>query len=125
MHNDIKKLQRIMRQANYLNPQSPANGNKSFALREAWKIQHLRDHLDDGVVVFKYRKVDGSIRLAVGTRNVKFFVPEDCIPKGGQNENVENFRVVPYYDLQAQGWRSFRIDQLVDVCITYLPNYLG
>ena len=36
MPNDLKKLKRIMRQANYLTNQSPANGNKAYAMRVAW-----------------------------------------------------------------------------------------
>ena len=80
MPNDINKLKRIMRQANYLTNQSPANGNKAYAMRVAWEIEKIREYLRSGLVSFSYAKVNGDCRTALGTTN-PLLIPAAAIPK--------------------------------------------
>lgn len=74
-------------------------------------IQELRQGLHEGVVHFKYEKVDGTIREANGTLN-GFNIPEEQYPKGtAKNINPD---VQRYYDVDKQEWRSFWINKLVE-----------
>ena len=69
--------------------------------------------LSKGIVTFTYRKVDGTIRNAVGTRNLDMlhtayglFVPT---PKTGRNNPTA------YYDINKEDWRSFKAENVLAI----------
>ena len=113
MPNDIKKLKSIMRRANMLTNQRPANGNRSYAMRVAHKIENILTDLRNGYVHFTYVKIDGSHRVALGTLN-PMLIPANKTPKAEKTErDIEredyNLRhcLIPYYDLDKDEWRAF------------------
>ena len=112
MPNDIKKLRRLMRRANYLKNEHPANGNMAFALRSAWWYESFRDAMNNGMARFVYRKADGTTRIALGTRSAAL-IPADKLPKGdmsdGTAEMEDNIKAFPYFDLEKMEWRSFNV----------------
>lgn len=116
MPNDINKLKRIMRTANYIRKEHPANGNMAFALRSAWWFEYLRDDLSNGFARFTYYKKDGSTRTALGTRSDSL-IPIDKLPKCPQNVDKwrERFKDFPYFDLEKNEWRSFSILNFVSL----------
>ena len=121
MANDIAKLRRIMRQANMLTNQSPANGNRSYALRVSHKIEDIRTDLRNGYVHFTYVKADGSYRVALGTLS-PLLIPADKQPKPEKTEqdialqeNRDRLGLISYYDLNKDGWRSFYFYSLVEI----------
>jgi hypothetical protein len=76
------------------------------ALAFAWNVVKLQFRLcTQAVVNFTYKKVDGTIREAVGTTET---VPT---PKGGFRK--PNFGILNYFDLQQQDWRCCRIENLI------------
>lgn len=69
--------------------------------------------LSKGIVTFTYRKVDGTIRNAVGTRNLGMlrtaygiFVPS---PKTGRDNPTS------YYDINKEDWRSFKAENVLAI----------
>ena len=69
--------------------------------------------LNKGIVKFTYRKVDGTIRNAVGTRNLDaarmafgIYIPT---PKSGRNNPTA------YYDLEKEDWRSFKAENVLSI----------
>jgi hypothetical protein len=80
---------------------------------------NIIDLLRSDTVQFTFIKADGSERIAVGTRNMNL-IPEDKRPTG-MTENKANDieegkdRVVTYYDLDANGWRSFKLNSVKKV----------
>ena len=63
----------------------------------------LREILNSGVARFQFRKKDGSIRNALGTRNV------DLIPKNEYVKHVEDInekKSVVFWDLEECSFRS-------------------
>ncbi len=80
----------------------------SDALKLAWKKIQIVKSLKAGVFSFKYKKVDGSIRDAKGTLCNEYFVYES---KG--SESAINYGIVKYYDLDAQAFRSFKIENYI------------
>ena len=114
MPNDINKLRRIMRQANMLANQSPANGNRSYALRVAHRIEDIRTDLRNGYVHFSYVKADGSIRVALGTLNPAL-IPADKTPTTHDMlPSRERLGIINYYDLNKDDWRCFYFFALVE-----------
>ena len=110
MPNDINKLRRLMRTANYIRKEHPANGNMAFALRSAWWFESFRDALSNGFTRFTYKKKDGTFRTALGTRS-SVLIPTDKLPKCPQdNEDwEERAKAIPYFDLEKNEWRSFSV----------------
>jgi hypothetical protein len=69
--------------------------------------------LNKGIVKFTYRKVDGSIRNAIGTRNLDaarmafgIYIPT---PKTGRNNPTA------YYDIEKEDWRSFKAENVLSI----------
>jgi len=72
----------------------------------------LHTLLAHNIVSFTYRKVNGEIRHAKGTRNLDLarnttgeYIPN---PKGAEQPNS-------YYDVQSNGWRSYKPENLVSI----------
>lgn len=123
--NDIKKLRRLMRAAHAMQKSNPvilrsAQITQSQAVKYAWWFESFRNQLRNGVYRFSYFKSDGSIREARGTLNMEL-IPEDKRPKGENSSPLRGGRVgsepapgvFTYYDLIAQGWRSFRCENFI------------
>jgi len=71
-----------------------------------------------GVLLVDFIKVDGTNRSMVCTRNFNY-IPESDHPKSSDNNKPVNENVVVVYDLEAKGWRSFRVDSVVNIVRDY------
>ena len=67
--------------------------------------QELRAKLETGVARFTFRKKDGSIRDALGTRNL-LLIPKHEMPK----HLFDQTSAMVYWDLEAKGYRSVSAD---------------
>jgi len=79
------------------------------ALMQSWRAEKLYRSMRGGnVVEFVYIKLDGSIRIASGT------IPElnDQFSTSERVKTLAQNSVVNYFDLEANGWRSFKADRL-------------
>ena len=72
----------------------------------------LRTLLANNIVSFTFRKVNGEIRHAKGTRNLDIarnhtgeYIPT---PKGEEQPNS-------YYDVEVMGWRSYKPENLISI----------
>ena len=112
MPNDLAKLKRIMRQANYMTYE---DCSRSSAMKIAWEINNFRDELRRGLVRFTYRKADGTDRVALGTLN-NMLIPTAALPKSTDvNIPRERLAIITYYDLEKDGWRSFYFYSLINI----------
>jgi hypothetical protein len=72
----------------------------------------LRNLLAHNIVRFTFRKVDGTIRKAIGTRNLnlarQMTKAEIPSPKGEEQPNS-------YFDIERMGWRSYKPNNLVSI----------
>ena len=72
----------------------------------------LHTLLAHNVVSFTYRKVNGEIRNATGTRNLALVETQTGIsvptPKGKEQPNS-------YYDINVMGWRSYEPENLISI----------
>lgn len=75
------------------------------ALKQAWRIIKLSVRMKLGEVSFTFKKIDGSLRKAVGTLK--------DTPAITGNGKPKNFGVMTYFDVEANGWRSFKFENLI------------
>lgn len=74
----------------------------------------LKEMLHRNVMSIHFKKKDGTLRKMKATLNPSYIpskpVVESETPKRTRAENPD---VQPVYDMESQGWRSFRWDSLV------------
>lgn len=58
-----------------------------------------------------FEKVNGEIRKMLCTLNSSL-IPQEEVEVGEKRTKVENVDVLPVYDLESNGWRSFRWNSL-------------
>lgn len=71
------------------------------------------EKLQKNIIVFRYKKRDGSIRKAEGTLHPKFLPPAKS-----DKEFVRPEYQIVYYDLEKKSWRSFRSFEFVEILST-------
>lgn len=75
------------------------------------KKEVIQEILRQGECSFVFRKVNGDERQANGTLHPDYLpLADPDRPAGNSNETDDT---VTYWDLDAQGWRRFRIDTLI------------
>ena len=74
-------------------------------------IEELKKRMKDDVVHFTFKKKDGSIRQAYGTRANDVLIQRDSIP--GDNGHARG--TFPYFDIERQAWRCFKVETLMDI----------
>lgn len=82
---------------------------KAFAvcLAKAWAIYRLHKRMKKETVSFAYEKADGSLRKAKGTlQDVSSLI---------KGTGSENYKTVRYFDVDANGFRSFKVENLITV----------
>lgn len=79
----------------------------AICLAKAWSIYRLTRRMVIEVVKFAYEKVDGTLRCAKGTlKDIAHLI------KGNGSETPSTLR---YFDIEANGFRSFRVENLITV----------
>ena len=71
------------------------------------------EKLQKNIIVFRYKKRNGSIRKAEGTLHPKFLPPAKS-----DKEFVRPEYQIVYYDLEKKSWRSFRSFEFVEILST-------
>lgn len=69
----------------------------------------ILDKLREGIVVFHYRKKNGTLRKAQGTLNMAL-IPTEHHPKGTGRQPKDD--IIPYFDIERNHWRSFRLHRV-------------
>jgi hypothetical protein len=87
--------------------------------KEAKSAYHT--FLKGNVARVKFKKVNGDIRDMLCT------LREDLLPAAVEGTTVKrqndtNDEVVAVYDIESEGWRSFRIDNVIEMNLA--PEYL-
>ena len=71
------------------------------------------EKLQKNIIVFRYKKRDGSIRKAEGTLHPKYLPPAKS-----DKEFIRPEYQIVYYDLDKKSWRSFRSFEFVEILST-------
>ena len=78
---------------------------------KAWELYRLASKMRKGIAKFAYTKVDGSVRMAVGTL---VGVPAGAT-LNGKKHTKPSYKTMAYYDLEKESFRCFKIENLVTV----------
>lgn len=73
-----------------------------------WLLKILREN----DVTVKFTKKDGSDRTMICTLK-EDKIPTEKMPKSAEKQKSEE--VLPVFDLESQGWRSFRWDSIKEI----------
>ena len=77
-------------------------------------IQDLRKALNEGIVLFQFQKIDGTLRDARGTTSPDL-IPTPDTPQNKRTPEQQaayERQTVAFYDIDKKGWRSMRIDTI-------------
>ena len=85
-----------------------------FKLFKKW----LTGHLKFGPVTLTFTKKDGSERIMKCTTNPTYIMFKDPSILESKSGRKVNDDVMPVFDLEAGGWRSFRWDSIKSVAFT-------
>lgn len=77
------------------------------------QLSEIEDTLSRGIAHFAFRKANGKVREAFGTRNVGLIPGEPTEFKGRDKNYTPNPDQVNYYDLESRAWRSFMKDKFI------------
>lgn len=79
-------------------------------------IFELKKRMKEEVTHFSFRKKDGSIRQAYGTRASEVIVRHEgaVLPPEEKRLNRSG-GTFPYFDIERQAWRSFKLESLLDI----------
>ena len=96
--------------------------SKSYSLRYGWMMVSLRTALQNGILRFRFVKLNGDIRDAKGTLHPLLIPGASSRQTGGaasaeegQREPAADFSTIAFFDLDKQEWRSFRITDFEEV----------
>ncbi|SHL52236.1 Protein of unknown function [Chryseobacterium carnipullorum] len=81
----------------------------SVCLKKAWLLFRLKKEMHNGEMTFYFEKKDGSLRKAVGTLKM------DKIDYQFKSENQPKVTTFTYFDVEANSFRSFKIENFMMV----------
>lgn len=68
----------------------------------------------EDLVEVTFTKKDGTVRVMKCTRNLKL-IPGEHHPDDDSTNDRTSPDVLPVWDLEAEGWRSFRLDSVISM----------
>jgi len=78
--------------------------------------EQLVERLKQQTVVIKFNKINGDFREMTCTLQEALLPPtEKTVPVSNKKIREINHEVLSVWDLNAKGWRSFRVDRIVEV----------
>lgn len=87
--------------------------NETFQLMVL--IDELKKRMKDEVTHFIFKKKDGTVRQAYGTRVSEVIVRYEGAMLPPEKQRQCTGSTFPYFDIEKQAWRSFRVESLMDI----------
>ena len=79
-------------------------------------LDEVKKRMKDDVVHITYKKKDGSTRHAYGTRDNEVIVRhEGAMLPPKEKQPAHALGTFPYYDIERQAWRCFKLEGLMDI----------
>lgn len=85
----------------------------SESLKKAWQLYRINKEMHQGEVTFYFEKKDGSIRKATGTLKIDYEF---------KTQNQPNPKVFTYFDVEAQSFKCFKIENFIMLEQTRTPE---
>ena len=94
--------------------------DRKYAFKQAHLCRRLLECLGMGKVVFEYYKKDGTVRRARGTLCKGVSKDFDHYEYKMEHQKKNPFGVFTYYDLDAMGFRTFSVANLIRIIETVI-----
>jgi hypothetical protein len=88
---------------------------KNALFNDKKEKEWLKTLLRERIVEITFVKADGSDRVMKATL-LEEKIPSEKLPKG--NSKSQNDEVLPVFDVESDGWRSFRWDSIKQINFT-------
>ena len=90
------------------------------------RVELLTALRSENIVRVEFLKSNGEVRHMKCTRNPKY-IPSEFAPKTEQSDKkdkvvTENLEVLSVFDVEKKGWRSFRIESLIEYGVESAAN---
>ena len=114
--------QRLLRRwtLNLANDLIDEGWQRKHAFKQAHLCRRLLECLGMGKVVFEYYKKDGTVRRARGTLCKGVSEDFDHYEYKMEHQKKNPFGVFTYYDLDAMGFRTFSVANLIRIIETVI-----
>jgi hypothetical protein len=83
----------------------------------ATMLEKIERGLKNGIVTFRFRKLDGSVRVAIGTLQRDILATKPIRKSDGSSSPM----VQVFWDLEKNAWRSFQKGTEIDI-INFIPT---
>lgn len=80
-------------------------------------LEKIERGLKNGIVTFRFRKLDGSVRVAIGTLQRDILATKPIRKSDGSSSPM----VQVFWDLEKNAWRSFQKGTEIDI-INFIPT---
>lgn len=80
------------------------------------KEQILKEFSTGKFFQFSFQKADGSVRQALGTLDSEYI---NNFWESSGNGYEEAYDIIRYFDVDAEGWRSFKVERFLEIEGTY------
>lgn len=78
----------------------------------------LKEKFQNGIVTVVFEKTDGSIRTMKGTLLAEYLPTwEKTVEPAEGLERKQNENILSVWDMENNGWRSFRIDSIKQLIV--------
>ena len=91
----------------------PLGYQEATIIESADDIEKLKDHMKTGVAEINFRKVDGTHRRLLGTLQSDKLDVAGAAGKKTDRTRAPNPNQMNVWDIENNGWRSFRHDSLI------------
>lgn len=75
-------------------------------------VKKFKHTLNNGIIIFMYKKKNGEIRKAIGTTHPSIIPASINNKKYKESFHGKISNLINYYDIEKKGWRSFYLDKL-------------
>lgn len=86
---------------------------------QAFLVLDLLNAMEGDVAHFRFRKKDGTLRSAYGTREPEIIDRYATSGEGGEGAEPRT-GTVAFFDIEKRAWRSFRVETLIDIDRDYV-----
>ena len=76
--------------------------------------EYINGLLSEGEITVKFTKKDGTERLMRCTKNFDK-IPQEFHPKADSEKKESTTDAIPVFDVEANGWRSFNLSNVLEV----------
>lgn len=78
----------------------------------------LKETLSKGIVTVTFEKLDGTLREMRCTLQADILPQPQLLQEGAKSPRAENLNVLSVWDIEAHGWRSFRMDSIKSIAVS-------